>query len=249
MKAKLISIPVALLLLCFPVFSQISTDTVPKKVPKVSIKLTTDIVSSFIWRGTVGNINPNIQPTLALVSGGLEVGVWGSTDFLGSYKEVDPYLTFIAKYFKIGITDYTWTFNSTSYFNYKNSNTNHIIEGTLGFLGTESFPVSFTLNTMFYGADKKWDASSKGFSGKQNYSTYIEVGYTFGKSNVFLGVTPSNGYYGAGYGKIDGFAVCNLGMTSTRSIKVTPDFELPIKGIVYINPQAESIHFVIGLTL
>jgi hypothetical protein len=109
--------------------------------------------------------------------------------------------------------------------------------------------VSIALNTMFYGADKKWDKPSESFSTKQNYSTYIELGYAFGKSGFFMGMTPSNGYYGAGYGKVAGFSVCNLGFASTRTIKITPDFELPLKGIIYVNPQAKSIHFVIGLTL
>jgi hypothetical protein len=64
-----------------------------------------------------------------------------------------------------------------------------------------------------------------------------------------MGVTPANGYYGAGYGKIDGFAVCNLGLSSVRNIKISPDFVLPLKGSIFVNPQAESIHFVIGITL
>jgi hypothetical protein len=249
MKIKILSITAAFLMISVSSFSQSSTSSESEEVSKVNFKVTSDVVSSYIWRGTVGSLNPNIQPTLAVVAGGFEAGVWGSTDFLGSYKEVDPYLAYTVKSFRFCITDYDWTFNSTSYFNYKNSETNHILEGTIGFLGTEKFPLSVTLNTMIYGSDKKWDKEASTFSSKQNYSTYIELGYAFGKSSVFLGVTPSNSYYGAGYGKVDGFAVCNLGLSSTRSIKITPDFELPLKGSLIVNPQAESIHFVIGLTL
>jgi hypothetical protein len=249
MKAKSVSITVVFILLYITLSAQSSAVTEHGKNSKVNFKVTTDIVSSYIWRGTIGNPNPNIQPTLAIFSEGFELGVWGSTDFLGSYKEVDPYITYTWKYFKIGITDYDWNFNSTNYFNYRKSETNHIFEGTLGFLGTEHFPVSLTINTMFYGSDKKWDAKSVSFSAKQNYSTYFEVGYVFGRSNIFLGVTPANGYYGAGYGKVNGFAVCNIGLNSTRIIKITPEFEIPLKGTICINPQSESIHFVIGITL
>jgi hypothetical protein len=186
---------------------------------------------------------------MALVYKGFEAGVWGSTDFFGSYKEVDPYLSLSTKYLKFTFTDYCWTFNQTSYFNYKNDETNHVLEGTIGFAIPESLPLSLSVSTMFYGADKKWDKEAEAFSSDQNYSTYIELAYLAGSTTFVLGMTPSNGYYGAGYGKVDGFAVCNLGISSVRNIKITPSFELPLKGAIYVNPQAESIHFVIGLTL
>ena len=249
MKRNIITLSAGLLILCTPLLSQTGSSSDSGTKSEISFKVTTDVVSSYIWRGTVGSLNPNIQPTLAVVAGGLEAGVWGSTDFMGSYKELDPYVSYTLSSLKIMVTDYDWTFNSHSYFDYKNASTNHIFEGTLSFLGTEKLPLSVTINTMLYGADKKWDKNSESFSTKQNYSTYIELAYAFGKSSVFLGLTPANGYYGAGYGKVDGFAVCNLGLSSTRNIKITPDFELPLKGSVIINPQAESIHFVIGVTL
>ena len=217
---------------------------------KVSFKVTTDLVSSYIWRGTIGSKNPNFQPTLAVVAGDLEIGVWGSSDFMGTYKEVDPYISYTIKsLIKITATDYDWNFidptgKSIPYFDYKNKTTGHIFEGSLAFLGTEKFPLSVSLNTMFYGADKKATDITK-----QNYSTYVELGYAFKKFSVFAGVTPWNGYYGSGYGVIDGFAVCNLGVSSQRTIKVSKDFELPIKGSVIVNPQAQNIHFVIGITL
>jgi hypothetical protein len=216
---------------------------------KPEVKVTTDIVSSYIWRGTVGSMNPNIQPTLAAIAGGFELGVWGSTDLKASYKELDPYLAYTKGSFKVMVTDYDWTFANASYFDYKKSSTDHIIEASLCFLGTDKLPLSIAVNTMIYGADKKWDKTLAAFSSDQNYSTYIELGYTFEKCNVFLGMTPSNGYYGAGYGKVDGFAICNMGVSSVRNLKVSPDFEIPLKGTLIVNPQAESIHFVIGITL
>jgi hypothetical protein len=216
---------------------------------KIQFKVTTDIVSHYIWRGTVASLNPNIQPTLAVTAGNFEAGLWGSTDFLASYKELDPYIAYTIKSFKIAITDYDWLFSNKSYFDYKNSTTDHIVEASLSFLGTENLPLSISLNTMVYGADKKWDKNTDSFSDEQNYSTYIELGWAFKPCSVFVGMTPYNGYYGAGYGKVDGFAVCNLGVSSVRNIKITPDFSLPLKGTFYVNPQAESIHLVIGITL
>jgi hypothetical protein len=248
MKTKIFYLAIVLSIFCDSVIGQTSEEK-PVSDSKINFKVTTDIVSTYIWRGTVGSSNPNIQPTLAIVSGGFEAGVWGSTDFRGVYKELDPYLAYTFSAFKIGITDYNWIFANPSYFDYKNTTTDHILEATISFLGTEKLPLSISVNTMFYGADKKWDKNTADFSNKQNYSTYIELGWAFKSCNIFLGMTPANGYYGAGYGKIDGFAVCNLGIASTRNIKITPEFVLPLKGALYVNPQAESIHFVIGITL
>lgn len=249
MKNKIILLLAGLLIFCTSAFSRTPPTADSTSGSKVNFKVTTDLVSTYIWRGTVGSSNPNIQPTLAIVSGGFEAGVWGSTDFRGSYKELDPYLAYTIKTFKIGITDYDWIFTNPSYFDYKNKTTDHILEANLSFLGTEAIPLSISVNTMIYGADKKWDKNTASFSTKQNYSTYIELGWAFKSFSALLGVTPSNGYYGAGYGKVDGFAVCNIGLSSVRNIKISQDFTLPLKGSIFVNPQAESIHFVIGITL
>src|SRR5664279_3380723 len=62
--------------------------------PASHIKVTADLVSHYVWRGSMatGSPTPNFQPTLAYTSKMLEVGVWGSTDFVGDYKEFDPYI-------------------------------------------------------------------------------------------------------------------------------------------------------------
>jgi len=253
MKTRILTIGIALFMFSHLAFSQ-SKDTT--KAPKVTFKATTDVVSSYIWRGTIASPNPNIQPTLAIDAGGLEVGVWGSTDFLGSYKEVDPYISYTLKTFKATFTDYDWNFkspttgNPISYFDYKNKTTGHIFEGSIAFLGTEKFPLSIAINTMIYGNDKKFSKTlGAQDSSKQNYSTYIELGYTFKQFSVLLGVTPSDGYYGDGYGKVGGFSVCNIGISSSRNIKFSKDFEMPLKASLFINPQAENIFFVLGITL
>jgi hypothetical protein len=225
---------------------------VPAEAPeekKSRYKLSADIVSSYIWRGTVGSTAPNIQPTLAFTAAGFEAGVWGSTDFTGSYKEIDPYVSYTLKFIKFTVTDYYWIWDETSYFNYKNSETNHILEGSVGFALPEGPPLSISINTMFYGADKKWDKDTGSFSSQQNYSTYIEMNYTVGPATFILGMTPFNGYYGAGYGKVDGFAICNVGVSAVRDIKITPSFSMPLRGSLIVNPQSESIYFVVGITL
>ncbi|MDP4183641.1 MAG: hypothetical protein Q8862_00590 [Bacteroidota bacterium] len=210
---------------------------------KVQLKVTADLVSSYVWRGVKATNTPNFQPTMAIVKNNFEAGVWGSTDFSGDYKEVDLNTSYTIGALKMGVTDYNWTFQKP-YFGYRHSNTDHIIEGSLSFLGTSTMPLSVSVNTMFYGSDKKSSNPNK-----NAYSTYIELGYPISSSvSLFMGATPGDGYYGDGYGKSGGFAFVNLGVTGTRSLKISDVYSLPIKATFGVNPQQEDLYLVFGIT-
>jgi hypothetical protein len=227
------------------------------EAPSSHFKVTADLVSQYVWRGSLGTASPtpNFQPTLAYTAGNFEIGVWGSTDFTGSYKELDPYISLTAGHLKLAFTDYNWNFGQANYFNYKNSETGHRFEGTVGFTGTDAFPVSITWNTMFYGLDKKPDDSTK-----QAFSTYIELAYTKGAATVFLGFTPWEGYYNNyGFTSFDAgaakkaFSVVNIGASVTKSLQVTETYSIPIKATLVVNPSAtysrnDFIHLIFGIT-
>jgi len=219
--------------------------------PTSSFKVTADLVSSYVWRGVnaadatgAKAIGPHFQPTFAFTNGNFEIGAWASTNFDGHYKEIDPYITYTVGAITLTATDYDWSFTN-SYFNYKNEETNHIIEGSVTYK-VSAFSVQVA--TMLYGADKKY---SKDLGGqdvtKQNYSTYVEFDYAFPRFTAFLGATPANGYYGNGYGDI-GFGVVNMGLTSSKTLKITDKFELPLKATLGVNPQAENIYLVFAIT-
>ena len=225
--------------------------------PSSSFKVTADLVSHYVWRGSMatGSPTPNFQPTLAFIKGNFEIGVWGSTDFVGSYKEVDPYVSVTASHLKLGITDYNWNFDKSNYFNYKNNVTGHRFEGTIGFTGTETLPLSISWNTMVYGFDKKLSDSTK-----QAFSTYIELGYSKGVASFFFGFTPWAGYYNnygvtafdPGSGK-KSFSIVNIGASVTKALKINETFSLPLKATLVINPSAtysrtDYIHLIFGIT-
>jgi hypothetical protein len=225
--------------------------------PAFPFKVTADLVSHYVWRGSMatGILTPNFQPTLAYTKGNFEIGVWGSTDFVGSYKELDLYVSLSAGHLKLALTDYNWNFSQANYFDYKNNETGHRIEGTVGFTATDAFPVSIVWNTMFYGFDKKSDDSTK-----QAFSTYIELGYSRGSASFFLGVTPWAGYYN-NYGITTfnpgaakkTFSVVNIGACVTKALKINETFSLPLKATLVINPSAtysrnDYIHLVFGIT-
>ena len=135
-----------------------------------------DIVSSYVWRGftqTEDKGAPNIQPFVSFTIGRLTLGSWASTSFLGNVKEIDLYATYaFSSQFALTVTDYNCEFaSSKGYFDYTKSG-DHVFEATLAYTGTEKFPISASVNTMFAGKDKSITDSTK-----QAFTTYIELGY------------------------------------------------------------------------
>ena len=206
-----------------------------------------DIVSSYVWRGfpqesALPKGTPNIQPYVSYTIGGLTVGSWASSSFSGGVKEVDLYATYaFSSSIALTVTDYNWAFASTKgYFDYS-ATTDHIYEATLAYTGTEKFPISASINTMFAGADKSTTDATK-----QGLSTYIELGYQVTPLvKVFAG-----GLLGASsaYGTTEA-GITNVGLKVSKSIVITDKFSLPVYGILGANPYTGGAFFVAGITL
>lgn len=201
-----------------------------------------DIVSSYVWRGVPQEATkgtPNIQPYVSFNTGGLTVGAWASSSFLGNVKEVDLYATYaFSSALALTVTDYNWGFNN-SYFKYSKGG-DHMFEATLAYTGGESFPISASVNTFFAGADTL-------STGKNAFSTYAELSYPISASaKVFLGasLTESAMVYGT-----TGFGITNVGIKVSKSISITDKFSLPVYGIVGANPYSGNAFFVAGITL
>lgn len=204
-----------------------------------SFSVGSDVVSSYVWRGykQVDN-SPNVQPYLSFSTGALTIGSWGSVNFPGTLKEFDLYATYaISDALALTITDYNWTFTpGTSYFKY-GTGTDHIFEATLAYAGSETLPLSATLNTMFAGNDKK-------LNGDQALSTYLELGYQINDAaKLFVGgsLLDTPMYGGAG--------VSNIGFKVTKSIDISDKFSLPVYGVAGFNTLSEDAFLVVGLTL
>lgn len=203
-----------------------------------------DLVSSYVWRGFgQGSTSPAIQPTVKFAYGSLSIGAWGSTNFAGTAKEADFFVGYaISDKFSVTLTDYNWDF-SKSYFEYDNDSTKHVYEISLAYAGDK---FSAAVNTMFYGNDKAIDGAEL----KNAYTTYIELGYAL-TDNTTLAV---GGLYtnkdAAGINAYavaqDGFNICNISLKSTKEIKVTDSFSIPVFGSVILNPMTEDVNFVIG---
>jgi len=203
-----------------------------------------DLVSSYIWRGVPQEGSkggtPNIQPSITYTNGSFSIGTWGSSAFSGQVKEVDLFATLaMSNEFSFTVTDYNWNFNRT-YFNYQSHGTDHIYEATLAYAGVPKFPLSVSVNTMFYGDDKN-------ANGNNAYSSYVELGYPLTPMvKAFMGASLVNSpmIYGN-----SSFAVINIGLRATKIVKVTDTFSLPVYGILGCNPQSGKAFLVAGITL
>jgi len=212
----------------------------------LKLNVSADICSRYVWRGLDYGSSPSIQPTLSLIKKSFEIGYWGAISTLGNYCETDLYLKYTLKKFSLTVTDYFFPVNiipankTERYFNYEDKTTGHIFEGLLSWKGPDKFPLYVFAGTVLYGADKDT-------SGNNRYSTYAEAGYSFKVKNngldVFFGFTPYEGLYGNGIG------VVNIGVSGSKKIKITENFELPVKATLVVNPQTENIHLVFGITL
>lgn len=208
----------------------------------------TDIVSNYVWRGVQQDLTnvkgtPNIQPYISFTTGKFTIGTWGSAGILGTVKELDIYATYvISDLFAVTVTDYNWNFTPGNYFKYGDA-TDHVFEGSLNYAGIEAFPLSVSLNSMFYGADKI--ATSEEAS-KQAYSTYLELAYPLNEYvKAFFGASMKTS---ANYGTA-GLGITNIGLKATKSIEITEKFSLPVFGIAGVNPTAKDAFLVLGITL
>lgn len=226
-------------------------DSTAKENP---ISVTVDLMSRYVWRGTDFGASPSIQPGISYEKAGFTIGAWGAyaTNLTGA-QEADMYLgyTFYKDLFSITITDYFFPdeLNTYHYFDYKKQSTGHILEASLSFNGTDDFPLTVLIATNIYGADAK-KINDDGSIGDNQFSTYTEIGYSFKNFNVFMGTNLTqvdrkkgeSGFYG------DYLGVVNLGITSTKEIKITKDYSLPLSVSLITNPQAERIFLVAGFS-
>lgn len=227
-----------------------------KAQTETSFNTGVDLMSRYVWRGlNLGGSSPSIQPTLEYAIGNFTIGTWGAfsmSDGL-TVQETDLYLSYnIRDMFTLTMTDYFLPdelLDNNNFFEFEEDSTGHLLEASLSFDGTDKIPFTLLAAVNFWGAD------AMKADGKKQYSTYLELGFN-GKCkdvdyNLFMGFTPTNpdkekeeiGFYGPSAG------VINLGITVSREIPITCKYSLPITTSLILNPQAENIFLIVGISL
>jgi hypothetical protein len=214
-----------------------------------TVSVSADVVSSFVWRGSLfpGFDGVNIHPALVVSKGGVFGGAWGSGTIDGEAKQVDLFLGYSSGGFTAKVTDYWF---GGKYFEYGKNTSGHLFEGTVAYHFGERFPLSLSWNTIFHGSgDLNPD-------GDKRYSTYIELGYATQLKEISLdfavGLSPwnSNLYHADSNGLLtNGAKVSNLSVKATKKVHITDSFTLPVFAQLVVNPTREDVNFVVGFSL
>ena len=182
-----------------------------------------DVVSTYVWRGSKAGAF-SIQPTIKYTSGIFSIGAWGSGDLTtGSPEEADLFTTLSFKSgLSLGLTGYHY--NTSKYF----ADGAHAIEANLGYtVGKLSLSGNYIFNSA---------------AGSLGDDKYFEAGYQFSQVKLFAGA-------GDGWYTNDGsFQVCNLGISSTKTLKISDSFSIPFTGSVIFNPNKEQIFYVVAMS-
>ena len=211
---------------------------------KTSFGAGVDVNSRYVWRGLLFSDAPNIQPYMSLGLGNFTAMAWGSYATSNNYAEIDLFLSYNVGAVTFNLNDYysedEKNMSANDYTQWTDSITTHLIEASIVYtIPSEKFPLSLTASTFIYGADL--DANKE-----QNYSTYLEASYPFKIDDydlsVFCGGTLSNGYYA------DGAGLVNLGMSSSRSLKITETFSVPLNLSLIFHPKNKDVFFVAGVS-
>ncbi|MBT3382131.1 MAG: hypothetical protein HN778_21595 [Prolixibacteraceae bacterium] len=184
-----------------------------------------DIYSSYVWRGAKFGSGPAFQPAIEFSAGGFALGAWGSYNAsTDEAAEADLYASYGFDLGENGSLSFTLTdyyFPGSPWM----SGDAHYIEPMVNLgLGAVSLTGAYMMN---------------GGSG----DIYLEAAVTAGPVDLTLGG-------GDGAYTIDGgFNICNIGVATSKEIKITDDFSLPVSGAAILNPSSEQFHIVVGISL
>jgi Bacterial protein of unknown function (Gcw_chp) len=259
MRKQLLNPGILFALLMFMSLQAFAQTQTPAPAPTLTPPFTfgTDLMSRYIWRGlNLGGNSPSIEPnfTYNIGQSGLSIGAWGAFSVGGTVpnQETDLSVNYTIKAFTFTVTDYFFPVEGAgihnNYFDYSKNTTGHVFELSGSFNGTDKIPISLLFAINLYGNDAK-DAN-----GNIVNSKYLELGYSKTIKDIgfkaFAGFVLDGSNGGApGYYFQNSAGFTNIGLTVSKSIKITDAFSLPLKTSVIFNPEAGNIFLVLGLTL
>lgn len=187
-----------------------------------------DIYSSYIWRGAKFGSGPAFQPYVEYSTGGFALGAWGSVNSSSDESmEMDMYASFSAGPVSFTLTDYYFGGDWTEY------SMNHYLEPSIGVsAGSFSFTGAYMLLP-------ETDTEKFGASG----DTYLEAAYSFPNVDVTLGAGDGQ------YTDNGDFKICNISVGTSKEVKLTESFSLPVSGSVTLNPSTGGFFIAVGISL
>ncbi len=192
-----------------------------------------DFVSRYIWRGIDFGNSFSIQPSLMFGSSGFEAGFWGSYPFTNTAngnEELDFSVSYSINSFSLLITDYYFPNSGIKLGKFKNPGA-HTIEAGLSYGGSGLVPISISGFVNIYNDD--------------NNSMYAELTYSTKVKdvNVYFFLGGGNHIYTVS-GK---FNLTNIGIKTSKEIKITDSFSLPLFCSYVLNPNTEKAYLIFGM--
>jgi uncharacterized protein (TIGR02001 family) len=182
-----------------------------------------DLYSSYVWRGLKFGSGPALQPTVKYTAGGFTIGAWGSYCFsTNEAAEADIFASYavsLGEKASLTLAVTDYYFPGTAYLD----GDSHYFEPmvTVG-IGKLSLAGAYMTNAE---------------------DIYFEAGFAAGPVTIFAGA--GNGAYTSDAE----FNVCNVGLKSTKEIKLSETFSIPVTGSVVLNPSTEQFHIAVGISL
>lgn len=213
------------------------------KMKKSHFDLSLELSSKYMWRGLEYGNAPVVFPMLSYNYKGFNAFAMGAYAVNGSHQEVDLGVSYSYKSICIGISDYYYPSNvgeNDKYFDFKNRSTAHSIETYFTF-SPKSVPLWLTVSTYIYGSDKKNE-------GKQAFSSYAEIGYTYSfnnNNNISLSVGGNlNTSFYTDY--VKGANIVNVALKYCTNLALG-SYKLPISASYILNPYREKSYFSFSL--
>lgn len=233
----------------FLVYQSSAATTDSTKVDTCKVKVepfaNVGVVSQYVWRGTMLDNKPNLQPILGLTIGNFEIGTVGSLSTLNNYYEADLYASYtFFNRLKFAVTDFyidlSGAANSQSYFNYSDTAVSHHIVADAMWLCSKRFPVKLTASTILHSG---WDLYN---TGEKKFTSYFEARYYKESWELYVGaLTGQSDFY---LNNVDGFGIVNVGAAYNYKIKFNDQYSLPMVTQLCVNPQMEKFYLTFGVT-
>ncbi|MGL5112105.1 MAG: hypothetical protein ACRC6O_05645 [Flavobacterium sp.] len=251
MKKLFITVALLLTEIIFAQAQVTDTVTVVEEPIKGTWDLNLDLASRYIWRGqSWGGDYPVTQLYGAYnITDRLSVGFWGTHNYkkeyfdaegtTKGYREIDLIVNYtVSDFLTISAQQYYWPSTdrqegvSNKLFDWGNTSSNTLDLMLMFDFSEHDLPLWFTTSTFLAGNDYRYkdEFDSKG---KQNFTTYMEVGYNY-EAPFGINLAPVVGvvlnnkaqYYNAG--DYDKPSFVNLGCKVTKEIKLSESVVMPI---------------------
>jgi len=198
-----------------------------------------DIYSSYIWRGSKFGNGPAFQPSVEFNTGGFSIGGWGSiSSGTDEGLEMDLYAGYtfdLNENSTLGftLTDYYFGGDWTDFKYVHNLEPSITLElGDFSLMGAYMF---------LKGTEETPTVKGQDFA--EDGDVYFEAGYSFKAVSLTLGA-------GDGQYTDDGdFNVCNISVGTSKDVKITDTYTLPVSGAVVLNPSTGGFFITVGVTL